>query len=318
MKTFTKVFFCLSFIIPTPILLQIAAKAQDVYYSRNITFENNAGLVKIDNQQPDNLWQIGTPSKMFFDSAFSTPFAIVTDTMNNYPQNNLSSFEIKIYSPPFSCWGTGYLNFAHKYDTRPGVDGGYIEVRYDDSPTWKNIIFDDDPECGFGTWDFYTATDTINGGIPAFSGNSETWRYSSVYWIWFMGVKSYDHDSLTIRFTFKSGAGETSHEGWMIDDISVELLECTGGILEGKQTKLPVIVSPNPLTDFSTLRFFQKPGKDYLVDIFTTQGKLVKEISLRGETSVVLFKHNYTPGLYLIKINEDGVFRYYGKFMVRP
>ena len=306
------------FLAATLIFHAVTTFAQDVHFWANITFENNASLVKIDNSQLDNIWQIGTPSKVVFDSAASVPFAIVTDTLNAYPPKNISSFEIKILPPPNSCWGTGYLYFSHKYDTRPGLDGGFVEIRYDDSLTWKNIIFDDDPECGFYTSDYYAPTDTIVGGIAAFSGDSDGWRGCGVEWIWQMGVKSFEHDSLTIRFTFKSEAGETNHEGWMIDDIYLVLLDCTGGILEGKQLNLPVNLSPNPLSAYSIIRFPQKPDKDYLAGIFDTRGRLVREIPVKGETPATLNKNDFQPGLYLINISENGLFKYSGKFIVTP
>ncbi len=306
------------FLAATLIFHAVTTFAQDVHFWANITFENNASLVKIDNSQLDNIWQIGTPSKVVFDSAASVPFAIVTDTLNAYPPKNISSFEIKILPPPNSCWGTGYLYFSHKYDTRPGLDGGFVEIRYDDSLTWKNIIFDDDPECGFYTSDYYAPTDTIVGGIAAFSGDSDGWRGCGVEWIWQMGVKSFEHDSLTIRFTFKSEAGETNHEGWMIDDIHLALLDCTGGILEGKQLNLPVNLSPNPLSAYSIIGFSQKPDKEYFISIFDSRGRLVREIPVIGETPATLNKNDFQPGLYLINISENGLFKYSGKFIVTP
>ena len=43
-----------------------------------------------------NIWQIGKPQKIIFDSASTVPNAIVTDTINFYPINNISRFGIKI------------------------------------------------------------------------------------------------------------------------------------------------------------------------------------------------------------------------------
>ncbi|MDA3953800.1 MAG: transposase [Bacteroidales bacterium] len=40
-----------------------------------------------DSSEPP-IWQIGTPNKTFFDSAYSSPNAIITDTVNYYPINN--------------------------------------------------------------------------------------------------------------------------------------------------------------------------------------------------------------------------------------
>jgi hypothetical protein len=98
----------------------------------------------------------------------------------------------------------------------------------------------------------------------------------------------------------------------------VVLLDCTGSILEGSHVKLPVIVSPNPVSDFSTIRFSQKPDKDYLAGIFDSRGRLVREIPVKGETPATLNKNDFLPGLYLINISENGLFKYSGKFVVTP
>ena len=46
---------------------------------------------------PDNIWQIGVPSKTIFDSAYSLTHAIVTDTLNAYPVNDTSSLHPRTY-----------------------------------------------------------------------------------------------------------------------------------------------------------------------------------------------------------------------------
>ena len=42
------------------------------------------------------IWQIATPHKTFFDSSCSTDQAIITDSLNSYPVNNYSFFDLKI------------------------------------------------------------------------------------------------------------------------------------------------------------------------------------------------------------------------------
>ncbi|MFI5135825.1 MAG: hypothetical protein ACHQD9_08235 [Chitinophagales bacterium] len=69
--------------------------AQGVPLDENITFETPDSLLKIDTTA-GNIWEIGRPHKIFFDSAYSLPNAIVTDTLNPYPINNFSTFTIKI------------------------------------------------------------------------------------------------------------------------------------------------------------------------------------------------------------------------------
>ena len=90
------------------------------------------------------IWQVGKPHKKFFDSAYSFPNAIVTDTVNPYPVNNHSAFEIIIYNSycyPFEC-SPLYLSFEHKYDTDSLNDGCYLDISYDRGKTWVNIIND--------------------------------------------------------------------------------------------------------------------------------------------------------------------------------
>src|ERR1700747_2873685 len=43
---------------------------------------------------PLNIWQIGSPHKPVFASAYTNPNVIVTDTANHYPVNDTSSFII--------------------------------------------------------------------------------------------------------------------------------------------------------------------------------------------------------------------------------
>jgi hypothetical protein len=297
-----------------PSLLKVYG--QDTHFLANIKFETNAHLIHIDSTQINNIWQIGTPSKTYFDSAFSTPFAIVTDTLNYYPPKNLSSFDVRIIPPPNSCWGTGQLGFLHKYDTRPGIDGCWIDVRYDADTAWTNILFDEDPEEGISFWDFYEPTDTLSNGTPAFSGTSEGWVESGVYWVWQIGVKYYFHDSLTIRFNFMSEDGEPAHEGWMIDDIYLWLLDCTGGIDDGESLIPEITIVPNPVTDVSVMRFKDVPEKDFTVCVYNMYGQLVKQITGTRDLPIFIYRQEFTDGYYLYQVLEKETMLYSGKFVV--
>ena len=67
-----------------------------IYISINVP---DSTIFKIDTSVAGNIWQIGKPHKTIFDSAYSRPDAIVTDTIHDYPANNLSTFAIKIFDP---------------------------------------------------------------------------------------------------------------------------------------------------------------------------------------------------------------------------
>lgn len=297
--------------------LMLNARAQYLY-NQIIPFENNVNLIYIDTAQTDNIWQIGTPSKTIFNEAYSVPFAILTDSANNYPLNNTSSFEVKIYSPPQSVWGTGVLSFKHKYDFEPNKDGGYIEVKYDADTIWTNIISDQDPyEEGFGfvsSNNFYSLTDTIVGNIPAFTGTSNTWVESQFYWMWMIGVKGYEHDSITIRFTIQSDENETNQEGWMIDNIRLELIS-PSSVSSFSSSRKMATVYPNPVVGVSNLEIFDKLDNTSELLIFNSLG--VQLLRTQIYTNKTLIKNaDYLPGVYFYQVRKNNLTISTGKFSV--
>ena len=81
----------------------------DVYYS---------SLIYIDTvNYHHNIWQIGTPTKTIFNSVYSMPRAIVTDTLNPYLANDTSVFIVKIpgrrFPTPFPVNDVGFYYKLH-------------------------------------------------------------------------------------------------------------------------------------------------------------------------------------------------------------
>lgn len=298
------------------ILCTISTFAFSQLYEATINFESNSYLIEIDSTQTNNVWQIGTPSKSLMDSAYSVPYAIVTDTINSYPTNNTSSFKIKIISPPNqNCWGVFFMSFRHKYDFEPNKDGGYIEVQYDTIPIWTNIILDTVPELQNSGWNIYSTSDTILGGIPAFTGTSNGWILSSFDLIYQMGVKSYIHDSLTIRFTMKSDSAETLQEGWMIDNISLWLGPCTGGIEQDDSNPNYSKVFPNPIVGSSTLNFTSPFNGISTIDIFDVTGKIIQSFETSAN-NVQLRKQDYKEGIYFYQVSQGKENICSGRFVI--
>jgi hypothetical protein len=191
-------------IIVTLILIQICiysmafAQYGDLNVTDTINFESdNNSFIKIDTSQNGSIWKIGVPSKSYFDSAYTEPNAIFTDTSDSYPNNSFSYFDLIIKDTlPFNFfrWGEGIIGFWHKYDTDSLTDGGYIEVSYNGGNSWVNIIHDT-LNLEISSVNFYTNSDTITGNIPAFSGHSNGWIYSQFYWFWICLTKDIPADS---------------------------------------------------------------------------------------------------------------------------
>ena len=162
----------------TCILLILSGKTfTQIVYLDTISFEAGVHGIIIE-PQPNNLWQVGSPSKTFFNAAHSIPNAIVTDTLNPYPSQNISSFTFYVLPA-----GPNTLSFWHKYDTDSGHAGGFIEDSVPGYP-WTNIVVDTvlTHQFNFYTYsiNFYDSTQQITGNIPAFTGTSD-WIYSEYH-----------------------------------------------------------------------------------------------------------------------------------------
>ena len=89
----------------------------DEWTHDTVTFEKPCQYLEIGNSA-NNIWQIGVPQKTFFNSSYSLPNAIVTDTLNNYPINNYSYFDLYIGEFNFPYYYSQMcFEMKHKFDT---------------------------------------------------------------------------------------------------------------------------------------------------------------------------------------------------------
>jgi len=75
-------------------LISFGALAQNASTADSCNFETPCTLVVMDSAS--GIWQIGPPQKAIFDSAYSLPNALVTDTLNTYPVNQECYFDVDI------------------------------------------------------------------------------------------------------------------------------------------------------------------------------------------------------------------------------
>ena len=238
---------------------------------------------------PNNIWQIGQPQKTFFNSAYTFPNAIVTDTINTYPINNTSVFIVKTptYMGPM---GGVVMQFHHKFDTDTLQDGGTIEVSLD-SINWTNLL--SSPNLLWGPFGYYAPQDSVIG----FSGKSNGWQYTSCFW-------NYPPSQyLFVKFKFTSDNIQNNKEGWMIDTLRFEY-NLGIGINEMKNNFL-FSVSPNPSSGIFSITSSEKIQAIEIMDMLGRQvcnwqicfGKEKEEIDLTKEQK----------GIYFVKvIDEEG------------
>ena len=95
-----------------------------------IKFETPYQYIEIDPSS-ENIWEIGEPDKVFFNSAYTGLNAILTNVNDYYPINNYSFFDLYIgeYNSHWYPYAM-FFEIQHKFDTDSLRDGGYITVSY--------------------------------------------------------------------------------------------------------------------------------------------------------------------------------------------
>ncbi len=261
-----------------------------------ITFDNtqiNSSYIMLDSMQKSNLWCISQAKKTVLNKTFSGLYAIITDSVNTYPENNISSFQIKVIG--FEASSPLKLTFWHQYNTDTLRDGGFIDISYDNGKTWANIIDDRSHSIYLDSpvmlKNFYTSADTLFNGQYGFSGTSKGYIASSCSWMNCIGAKSLGRDTMTIRFNFISDSENSNKDGWIIDDIKLESGVC-GSLNEFERSEFSIM--PNPVEDI--LNIHSQKEIAYL-EIFNHNGQ---KILTTKEKNISV--SNLQSGLYMLVI----------------
>jgi hypothetical protein len=255
----------------------------------------SAICITIDDDST-NIWQIGVPQKMIFDSAATFPNALLTDTINFYPPNNTSSFQFTIVS--WINWGVLAIQWKQKLDMDEGLDGGKIEFSNDEGATWQNAF--NNPY----VYNFYgfqpSNADTLPNGDYVFSGTDSLWRdiwlCYDMSWMW--------NDSIIVRFTFISDSIDNNKEGWMIDNMltHITIIHTVSEIKPEKYLN----VYPNPSSDIIHIET-QKIQDFHIIEQMVLEnsvGQIVDEWK-NIPTKFFINSQKYSNGLYYLKVKTN-------------
>lgn len=163
-------------------------------------------------EDTSNVWQVGAPQKVYFNTASTSPNALITDTVNYYPINNTSRFSFSV--KPWDNYGIMAIRWVQKLDIDSAGDGGTIEFSVDGGMSWENVF--NSPM----VYNFYgfnpENVDTLSDGMIAFSGTDTAWKD---IWLCFDLSWASLMDSISLRYTFVSDSISGEREGWMIDNM---------------------------------------------------------------------------------------------------
>ncbi len=271
-----------------------------------VNFETTSLLVEIDTTA-GSIWQIGKPGKLVFDSAYSAPKAIVTDTLLSYPINNTSSFTLgfQLYG------GQPYIEFKHRFDTDSLKDGGFVEISQDSGQSWM-LLSDTTYQnwnnpfywlYGLETQNFYGVNDTLKNAPIGFSGRSNGWTTSIIRFPCFAVKKPYE---LMLRFTFVSDSINNPGDGWIIDDIYIHNQGVCSNLAENQLPQVDAY--PNP---FSNKTRIDLASGNYLHNgsyaLYDVRGNQVATKSKLVGDSFLIEKGNLAKGIYTLLVLESGV-----------
>lgn len=282
------------------LLVSIIAHAQDEY---NFDFDKNPDQFQFDNTSNNSLWQIGIPQKAFFNEAYSAPNAILTDTLNNYPPNQNTSFTFEFYPFQFPYI---QVEWRQKTDFEKGVDGGVVEASYDGGDTWLNVLNDTIfRPVVVGNYQ----VDTLFNGDAGFSGTDD-WEWVAICWGTYYGeIPTNTQKPVYVKFTVVSDSVDTQQEGWMLDNFRV-IQGAIGSV--NSLSFQPIDVYPNPVQQNLFINLPMGQMRNANITIYNNYGQAVYNQSLNAAflQTYSLSTQNLPNGIYtFMLITENAQFR---------
>lgn len=282
------------------LLFSMVSKAQYFfqYFDGADTSAWNAIKIEIP---PDstNIWQIGKPQKALFDSANTFPNAIVTDTINFYPDTNRSSFTLD-WDESFLWSGIGALQWSQKLDLDTG-DYGILEFSIDSGVTWQNA-FNNPYVYNFYGFDTLNV-DTMPDGTIGFTLTDATWKdIWFCFDYWWMITNGYD---LKVRYTLITDSVSSQNEGWLIDNMTSHITFIH--TINEKEHNEYMLVYPNPTTDGTVNIWTKKVDGYHLIEemqLINMEGKIVQQWS-NIPTKFFINVSGYPNGIYSLRVKTN-------------
>ena len=248
---------------------------------------NDSNWLYIDTvHYPNNQWRVGRPQKTVFDSAYSYPYAIITDTVHPCLPNDTSVFILKV---PKNAWlGLIELSFRYKLNIDSG-DIAKIEWSADTGLHWTNALTDSN-----GLFSF-------TGALPNLTNSTIGWSTIGLYPMyppWQSAITP--TDTFLLRFTFIADSNTAPRDGWMIDNIYMGYDGESVPIVPKTQE---ITLFPNPTITSLTISSSQK-----ITTLSITNLLSQKVYSNEYNSEKVQVNVSALPGgIYFVKINGADV-----------
>ncbi len=268
------------------------------FFEPNASFSDTV-IYNIDSISAKT-WKIGKPNKVKFNSAFSNPNALLTDTSVNYDTSLNAIIIFKIYNLPWA-WGNFIaIRWLQKIDLEENKDYGFIYLSKGNSNVWHNA-FEYSPDFNYNFYGFNTANVGVDSSNlqKGFTGTDTTWRDM---WLCIFDQTGFD-TSINLKFIFKTDTSKTNHEGWMVDNFQYHPI-ILHTVESEMKTKDKFVVFPNTTNGVVHVEstFDGENKQIHSISIYDAYGKLL-ERNIGVSKRVTLDLSQYPDGVYYLRPN---------------
>ncbi len=304
------------------LICTLTIQAQPGYYFHRFEppLDNYRSWFTLDTTHHNNSWQIGKPQKIKFDSAYSVPNAMVTDTINTYPINDTSIFYLKVVTLDRNLNNEMARVIGMRYKLyKDSGETATIEILADSGRQWIDVI----KEAKTYDIDISYSYDSISGAYmysKSYIKPTDNTEWTMLFidlnrWMTYSNdlfpnkIPNYypysvNFDTTWLRFTFISDSIETNKAGWLIDDIGIQ--PTTVSVKHIMQKNKLISLYPNPTHNHIYIKRHSNHTKNESVTIYNLYGQKVlyrNQIPLSGYIPISL-----PSGLYTVKYTTDKEF----------
>lgn len=278
---------------------QVYSQFYQQYFDGADTSSWNSIFIVIDTSS-SNIWQVGEPHKTIFNSASTFPNALMTDTINNYPENISSSVHIALPVESIYWHGIVAVQWAQKLDMDENNAVGMVEFSVDNGDNWQNA-FDNPYTYNFFGYNYENEV-TLPSGEKGFSGKDTLWK--NIWLCYDTGWLS-STDTLQIKFTFISYESDETHEGWMIDNLLIH--PTYFHTINENKPKSIFNVFPNPSCDRVYIEIM-KFNEFHIIEnmrLINMKGQVMEEWENIPASRFFIDVDTYEKGTYLLHIKTN-------------
>ena len=187
------------------------------------------------------------------------------------------------------------LSFYHTYYTDSLHSGGQIEVSYDLGSTWTNIVYDTLYQDVYFS-NMYAPSDTISGNIPSFTGHCGEWTESAIM----VGRHAFCgmSDSVKYRFIFRADSTAAPYEGWMIDDVELQVTTICGVKKNADKQEEPCFAVEQNSEELLRIKAF----REGVLKVCSLEGKTIYAGDVHSNENIAINTRRWNRGYYYISL----------------